>query len=254
MPDQMNTINPSVLRADGRLPGDLRPLRLQPGIAPACKGSAMISFGSTQVICGASVDKGVPSWMKAQGVAGGWITAEYSMLPYSTKERNRRETMKPSGRTMEIQRLIGRSMRSVIDLAALGENTITIDCDVVQADGGTRTASITGGWIALRLACKPACSKGPDHRRTRAETGRGHSVGMVQAGRVLDVDYTGGFVAAEVDMNVVMSSDGRFIEVQGTGEESTFSRAELDQLLDVAASGLETIFQWQRDQVALAEV
>lgn len=248
----MNTINPSVLRADGRLPGDLRPLGLQPGIAPACKGSAMISFGATQVICGASVDKGVPSWMKAQGVAGGWITAEYSMLPYSTKERNRRETLKPSGRTMEIQRLIGRSLRSAVDLVKLGANTLTLDCDVLQADGGTRTASITGAWIALRLAANRMLKEGQITEDFVTEQVAAISVGMVDGRPLLDLCYTED-VAAEVDMNVVMTAKGRFIEVQGTGEESTFSRAELDQLLDVAASGLETIFQWQRDQVLLAE-
>ena len=248
----MNTINPPVLRADGRLPGDLRPLRLQPGIAPACKGSALVCFGSTQVICGASVDKGVPSWMKAQGVAGGWITAEYSMLPYSTKDRNRRETMKPSGRTMEIQRLIGRSLRSAVDLVKLGSNTLTLDCDVLQADGGTRTASITGAWIALRLAANRMLKEGQITEDFVTEQVAAISVGMVEGRPLLDLCYTED-VAAEVDMNVVMTAKGRFIEVQGTGEESTFSRAELDQLLDVAGSGLETIFQWQRDQVALAE-
>ena len=251
MQERMNTINPPVHRVDGRLPGDLRPLRLQPGFAPACKGSALVSFGNTQVICGASVDKGVPSWMKAQGLSGGWITAEYSMLPYSTRERNRRETMKPSGRTMEIQRLIGRSLRSAVDLEKLGANTLTLDCDVLQADGGTRTASITGAWIALRLAANRMLKEGQLTEDFLTEQVAAISVGMVDGRPLLDLCYTED-VAAEVDMNVVMTAKGRFIEVQGTGEEATFSRAELDQLLDVAASGLESIFQWQRDQVALA--
>ena len=251
MPEPMNTINPALPRADGRLPGDLRPLGLQPGIAPACKGSALISFGDTRVICGASVDKGVPSWMKAQGVPGGWITAEYSMLPYSTQERNRRETMKPSGRTMEIQRLIGRSLRSAVDLIKLGANTLTLDCDVLQADGGTRTASITGAWIALRIAANRMLKEGQITEDFVTEQVAAISVGMVGGRPLLDLCYTED-VAAEVDMNVVMTAKGRFIEVQGTGEESTFSRAELDRLLDVAGLGLERIFQWQRDQVAQA--
>ncbi|MFO1528401.1 MAG: ribonuclease PH [Kiritimatiellia bacterium] len=186
----MNTINPALPRADGRLPGDLRPLGLQSGIAPACKGSALISFGDTRVICGASVDKGVPSWMKAQGVPGGWITAEYSMLPYSTKERNRRETMKPSGRTMEIQRLIGRSLRSAVDLMKLGANTLTLDCDVLQADGGTRTASITGAWIALRIAANRMLKEGLIAEDFVTEQVAAISVGMVGGRPLLDLCCT----------------------------------------------------------------
>ena len=247
----MNTSNHTVLRADGRQPNDLRPLRLEPGIAPACKGSALICFGNTQVICGASFEKSVPPWMKAQGVSGGWITAEYSMLPYSTTERNRRETMKPSGRTMEIQRLIGRSLRSAVNLKSLGSNTLAVDCDVLQADGGTRTASITGAWVALRLAEIRLQQEGLVADRFVTEQVAAFSVGIVQGQPLLDLCYTED-AAAAVDMNVVMTASGRFIELQGTGEEATFSRDELNRLLDTAAAGLEKIFAWQREQIAKA--
>ena len=245
----MNTINPSLLRADGRLPGDLRPLRLQSGFAPACKGSALVSFGNTQVICGASVDKGVPSWMKAQGVAGGWITAEYSMLPYSTRERNRRETMKPSGRTMEIQRLIGRSLRSAVDLVKLGANTLTLDCDVLQADGGTRTAAITGAYVALvdaieGLRERRTLERNPVHGQIAAV-----SVGIVTGTAVLDLDYREDS-EAETDMNVIMNSGAAFVEVQGTAEGHAFRREELDNLLDLAALGIERLCRLQREALA----
>ena len=235
---------PSLIRPSGRAFDELRPISLETGVTRYAEGSCLAKFGHTHVLCTASWEKGVPGWMKGKGE--GWVTGEYGMLPRATHTRGRREAAqgKQSGRTQEIQRLIGRSMRSVIDLAALGENTITIDCDVVQADGGTRTASITGGFVALALACKYLQREGVIKANPVQKQAAAISVGLFQNHPVLDVDYpedSGG----EADMNVVMSSDGGFIEVQGTGESRPMVRSELDEMLRLAELGCNQLFAAQ---------
>ena len=196
----------------------------------------LVSFGATQVLCSASVLPDVPRWLRGSG--GGWVTAEYAMLPRATAERTRREVSsgRPKGRTQEIQRLIGRSLRSVIDLTALGERAIIVDCDVIVADGGTRTASITGGWVALSLALDAMVADGGLPAAPPLDPLAAVSVGIVDGVSVLDLDYHED-VAAQVDMNVVATADGRIVEVQGTAEESPFSREQLDELLDLALVG-----------------
>lgn len=239
---------PSLLRPSGRAFDELRPISLETGVTRYAEGSCLAKFGHTHVLCTASWEKGVPGWMKGKGA--GWVTGEYGMLPRATHTRGRREAAqgKQSGRTQEIQRLIGRSMRSVIDLTALGENTITIDCDVVQADGGTRTASITGGFVALALACKYLQTEGVIKTSPLLKQAAAISVGLFQNHPVLDVDYpedSGG----EADMNVVMSSDGGFIEVQGTGESRPMTRPELDAMMVLAEKGCNELFAAQRQAI-----
>ncbi len=236
---------PSLLRPSGRAFDELRPLSLETGVTRYAEGSCLAKFGHTHVLCTASWEKGVPGWMKGKGE--GWVTGEYGMLPRATHTRGRREAAqgKQSGRTQEIQRLIGRSMRSVIDLAALGENTITIDCDVLQADGGTRTASITGGFVALAIACRYLQTEGVIKASPVQKQAAAISVGLFQNHPVLDVDYpedSGG----EADMNVVMSSDGGFIEVQGTGESRPIARPELEAMIVLAQKGCNELFAAQR--------
>ena len=227
-------------RTDGRTPDQLRPVTMEAGIAPSAAGSVLISMGNTKVICAASIENRVPPWMRAQGVAGGWLSAEYSMLPYSTTERNRRETSKIGGRTMEIQRLIGRSLRQAVDMKKIGERSITIDCDVLQADGGTRTAAITGGYVALQLAIKSLMAEGKLTEDPTRQHIAAVSVGIVGGSALLDLPYVED-VAAETDMNVVMTGDGRFIEIQGTAEEHPYSMDELQQLLALAHIGIKEL-------------
>ncbi|HAY08076.1 MAG TPA: ribonuclease PH [Hyphomonas sp.] len=236
---------PSLLRPSGRAFDQMRPVSLETGVTRYAEGSCLAKFGHTHVLCTASWEKGVPPWLKGKGQ--GWVTGEYGMLPRATHTRGRREAAqgKQSGRTQEIQRLIGRSMRSVIDLSALGENTITIDCDVVQADGGTRTASITGGFVALALACRYLQTEGVIKANPVLKQAAAISVGVFQDQPVLDVDYPEDS-AGEADMNVVMSSDGGFIEVQGTGEARPLTRAELEQMLKLAEKGCGELFEAQR--------
>ena len=236
---------PSLIRPSGRASDQLRPISLETGVTRYAEGSCLAKFGHTHVLCTASWEKGVPGWMKGKGA--GWVTGEYGMLPRATHKRGRREAAqgKQSGRTQEIQRLIGRSMRSVIDLAALGENTITIDCDVVQADGGTRTASITGGFVALALACKYLQTEGVIKTSPVLKQAAAISVGLFQNHPVLDVDYPEDS-SGEADMNVVMSSDGGFIEVQGTGEARPMTRPELDAMMVLAEKGCNELFAAQR--------
>ncbi|MDR0902800.1 MAG: ribonuclease PH [Opitutaceae bacterium] len=229
-------------RADGRKPDQLRPITLAPGIAPHATGSVLIGFGSTRVICAATIEPNVPTWMKQQGVKGGWLTAEYSMLPYSTHDRKPRDIAKGriDGRTVEIQRLIGRSLRAVVDLQKLGQNTLWIDCDVLQADGGTRTASITGAYLAARLAVQKLLDS-----RKLAENPITDSIGAISVGilgnrELLDLAYVED-KDAEVDFNVVMTGKGRFVEIQGTGEEATFSHDQLQSLLALAQKGLKQV-------------
>jgi ribonuclease PH len=227
----------------GRAADALRPISLERGIAPYAEGSCLVSFGATRVLCTVSVEDGVPGWRRGRGE--GWLTAEYSMLPRATKTRTSRERGQVGGRTQEIQRLIGRSMRAMLDDFAWGEYTLKIDCDVLQADGGTRTAAITGAsvavWDAFRwMVQRGKLSHSPVKRRVA-----GVSVGVVRGQPRLDLEYIED-VVADVDMNVVMSSEGQFVEVQGTGEHSTFDRRELEQLLDLAESGLRELDARQR--------
>ncbi|MCS6770497.1 MAG: ribonuclease PH [Kiritimatiellae bacterium] len=234
-------------RADGRKPGELRPVTIELNPAPNAAGSALIAMGNTRVLCAVMVEEDVPAWMKKQKVEGGWVTAEYSMLPYSTPERTKREVSsgKISGRTQEIQRLIGRSLRAVIDLNLLGPRTLWFDCDVLQADGGTRTASITGAWVAARLAVDRLLREGKLTADPLREAVAAVSVGIVGGRPVLDLNYEED-VACEVDMNIVMTSRGRWVEIQGTAEEEPFTRDQLEALLAVASRGLRRLFAAQR--------
>ncbi len=234
-------------RLDGRANGELRPLRYTPGIAPNADGSVLIATGSTQVVCAATIETAVPRWMKEQGVGGGWITAEYSMLPYSTLSRRPRDVSrgKLDGRSIEIQRLIGRALRAAVDLDALGERTLWIDCDVLQADGGTRTASITGACVAIGLACGSLLNRGEITRWPLKCLVAAVSVGAVGGRLLLDLNYEED-KDASVDMNLVMTSKGAFVELQGAGEESTFSRADLDQMLAIGESGIQKLIAGQR--------
>jgi ribonuclease PH len=237
------------LRPDGRDPGDLRPISFERDFTEMAAGSVLVTFGRTRVVCTASVDEDVPRWMR--GTGRGWVTAEYGMLPGSSPERIEREAARgrQGGRTMEIQRLIARSLRAVTDLTVLGEKQITVDCDVLQADGGTRTASICGGYLALH----DALSRMVQAHLLQAHPLTAHcaavSVGIVDAVPVLDLPYVEDS-KAEVDMNVVMTSEGRFVEVQGTAEGQAFSRSELDSLLGLAEAGIKEIFALQEEFVA----
>ncbi len=239
-------------RGDGRLPAQLRPVRFQNHIAPHAAGSTLIEWGNTRVICGVSIDEMVPRWMKEQGVTGGWITAEYSMLPYSTLQRKPRDITKGrlDGRSQEIQRLIGRSMRTVIDLEKLGSRTLWVDCDVLQADGGTRTAAITGSYVALTLAMRKLVAEGKLSQDPMRRAVAAVSVGIVENRPLLDLCYTED-VAASVDLNLVMDSAGEFIELQGTGEEATFSEGQLAEMLALGKSGVQSLLSLQ--QAALGQ-
>ena len=234
-------------RTDGRQRGDLRPIRFQNHIAPNATGSTLIEWGNTRVICAVMVEETVPRWMKEQGVTGGWITAEYSMLPYSTLQRKARDITKGKidGRSQEIQRLIGRSMRAAIDLEALGQRTLWIDCDVLQADGGTRTAAITGAFVALSLAMKRLVTEGKLPKSPMSHAVAAVSVGIVNGAPLLDLCYTED-AAASVDMNLVMNSAGEFIELQGSGEESSFSEIQLAEMLMTGKSGIQRLLALQQ--------
>jgi ribonuclease PH len=226
-----------------RAPSELRSLHFEPGWAPYAEGSCLVSMGRTRVLCTASVEERLPAWREASGE--GWVTAEYSMLPRSTHTRTRRERGNLKGRTQEIQRLIGRSLRSVVDLAALGPRQITLDCDVLQADGGTRTASVTGAWVALELACRALVADGRIDRSPVREGVAAVSVGIIDGVPRLDLDYELDR-NAQVDMNVVATESGRLVEVQGTAEGLPFTRPELDELLDLALGGIERLLGAQR--------
>jgi len=227
-------------RSYGRAAGDLRPVEIEPDFVRPASGSALISAGETRVICTASVQESVPRWMA--GRATGWVTAEYGMLPASTGERKQRDATRgrQDGRTIEIQRLIGRSLRGVIDFKALGERTIYLDCDVLQADGGTRCASITGAYVALSLACARLCEQGALDASPLTGSVAAVSCGIVGERALLDLDY-GEDSTAEVDANVVMTGEGGLIEVQATAERTPLSRANLDELLALAAAGIERL-------------
>lgn len=229
-------------RMDGRRVDQLRPAIFEAGPAPYAAGSVLVRFGCTQVICAATIESKVPTWMKQQGVSGGWLTAEYSMLPYSTLDRKPRDISRGrlDGRTVEIQRLIGRSLRAVLNLQKLGENTLWIDCDVLQADGGTRTASITGAYLAARLAIQRLLDDRRIAENPLTDSVAAVSVGMVQGQELLDLAYVED-KDAEVDFNVVMTGQGKFVEVQGAGEEATFSHDQLESLLSLAQKGLKEL-------------
>jgi ribonuclease PH len=241
----------SFVRADGRLVNQLRPVRFHNGFAPNAAGSTLIEWGNTRVICAVTVDEDVPRWMKAQGVAGGWITAEYSMLPYSTLDRKPRDISKGKidGRSQEIQRLIGRSLRSAIDLEKVGQRTIWVDCDVLQADGGTRTASITGAYVALSLAIRKLMAEGKLAESPMLSPVAAVSVGIVEGRGLLDLAYVED-VAAAVDMNLVMTAAGQYIELQGTGEESTYSDDQLNAMLALGKAGIRELLNFQQQALA----
>lgn len=232
-------------RRDGRLPTELRPVTFQRGFTRYAEGSVLVSFGETRVLCNATVEEGVPSFLRGEG--RGWVTAEYSMLPRATHSRSPRESTrgKVGGRTHEIQRLIGRSLRAVIDMQALGERTILIDCDVLQADGGTRTAAITGAFVALADAVEGLRRKGLVAGNPLKESVAAVSVGLVEGTPVLDLNYDEDFRAA-VDMNFVITESGRFVEVQGTAEEEPFTADELDALRGLAMTGCRELVLLQR--------
>ena len=228
------------MRRDGREPGDMRSVEIEPGYVRTATGSALIAQGGTRVICTATAVDSVPRWMAGRGT--GWVTAEYGMLPASTGERKQRDVSKgrPDGRTVEIQRLIGRSLRGVVDFEALGERSVYVDCDVLEADGGTRCASITGGYVALQLALARFVEDGALERLPLTGSVAAVSCGMVDGEALLDLDYSEDSTA-EVDMNLVVTGDGGLVEVQATGERTPLSRAALDALLEVATPGIEQL-------------
>lgn len=232
----------------GRAVDALRPVSIDCGAAPNAEGSCLIAFGNTRVLCAVSVEDGVPGWRRGRGE--GWLTAEYAMLPRATSTRTSRERGQIGGRTQEIQRLIGRSIRAMLDDFAWGEYTLKVDCDVLQADGGTRTAAITGASVAVCDAFEWMVAKGKLKRSPVKRRVAGVSVGVVAGEARLDLEYTED-VVADVDMNVVMSSEGRFVEVQGTGENGTFDRGELDRLLDLASKGLVELDARQRGALGI---
>jgi ribonuclease PH len=232
----------------GRPADALRPVTIERGVAPYAEGSCLIAFGSTRVLCTASVEEGVPAWKRGRGE--GWLTAEYAMLPRATKTRTNRERQQVGGRTQEIQRLIGRSVRAMLDDFKWGEFTLKVDCDVLQADGGTRTAAITGASVAVVDAFAWMVSQGKLKHSPVKRRVAGVSVGVIRGEPRLDLEYIED-VVADVDMNVVMSSEGRFVEVQGTGENGTFDRQELDRLLELATTGLAQLDAAQRAALGL---
>ncbi len=238
-------------RPDGRASDQIRPISFIQNFAPHATGSVLVASGDTRVICSAIIEDGVPAWMKYQKVAGGWITAEYSMLPYSTLDRKARDSSKGKidGRSVEIQRLIGRSLRAVIDLDALGARTLWIDCDVLQADGGTRTASITGACVAASLACQQFMAKGLIKKSPIRKLVAAVSVGVVGGEALLDLNYAED-KDATVDMNLVMTEDGNFVELQGAGEESTFTEAELAAMVALGKRGIADLLAAQRAVLA----
>ncbi|MCX6955002.1 MAG: ribonuclease PH [Verrucomicrobia bacterium] len=233
-------------RADGRKPDQLRTISFEANIAPHATGSVLVSFGLTRVICAATIESNVPTWMKQQKVPGGWLTAEYSMLPYSTLDRKPREISrgKADGRNIEIQRLIGRSLRAVLDLKKLGQNTLWLDCDVLQADGGTRTASITGAYLAARLAIQKLLDAKKISENPLTDSVAAVSVGLFRGEALLDLNYLED-KDAEVDANLVMTGRGQFVEVQSSGEETTFSGDQLQSLLALSQKGLKEIASLQ---------
>ncbi len=237
------------MRPSGRQPNQMREVRIERGVAPKAEGSCLVSFGSTRVLCTASVETSLPSWRRGQGV--GWVTAEYGMLPRATGTRTRREATagKQSGRTQEIQRLIGRALRAVVDMQALGENQITLDCDVIEADGGTRTASITGAYVALYDALQWMGERKLTRGEALKDSVAAVSCGIYRGIPVLDLDYLED-VEAHTDANFVLTGSGRFVEIQGTAEQVPFSREELESLMQLAEKGIAELTGLQRAALA----
>jgi ribonuclease PH len=238
-------------RKDGRASDQIRPVNFELNIAPNATGSVLVAMGNTRVICGVMVEESVPRWMKEQNVSGGWLTAEYSMLPYSTNTRKQRDIAKGrlDGRSSEIQRLIGRSLRAVVDLEKLGPRTMWVDCDVLQADGGTRTAAITGSSLAVAIACRRLAKEkkvdAPPVKKLVAAV----SVGILDGQAIVDLNYEED-KEVTVDFNMVATEDGEFVEVQGAGEEATFSQAEMDQMLLLGRKGISDLISAQRAVLA----
>ncbi|MEJ2208935.1 MAG: ribonuclease PH [Anaerolineae bacterium] len=235
------------MRHDGRAWNELRPVRITTGFVEYAEGSVLIECGGTRVLCNATVEPAVPAWR--QGSGAGWVTAEYALLPRSTQRRTRRERMGLRGRTQEIQRLIGRCLRQAVDLDLLGERQIIVDCDVLQADGGTRTASITGGYVALALALRALVARGLVPAGVLIAPVAAVSLGLVDGRLLLDLDYQEDS-SAGADFNLVMTGDGRFVEVQGTAEGAAYDRAQLDAVLDLAAAGIEQLLALQQEALA----
>lgn len=238
-------------RSDGRAADQIRPVSFQLDIAPHAGGSVLVSMGNTRVICGVMIEEIVPRWMKEQGVTGGWLTAEYSMLPYSTTSRKQRDIAKGrlDGRSTEIQRLIGRSLRAVVDLEKLGPRTMWVDCDVLQADGGTRTAAITGASLAVAVACRKLAREKKLSEPPLRKLVAGVSAGILDGRAIVDLNYEED-KAVTVDFNVVATEDGDFVEVQGSGEEAVFSHAELDGMLNVGRQAIADLIAAQRAVLA----
>jgi ribonuclease PH len=238
-------------RSDGRVPDQIRPISFELNIAPHASGSVLVSMGNTRVICGVMIEEIIPRWMKEQSVTGGWLTAEYSMLPYSTTTRKPRDIMKGrlDGRSTEIQRLIGRSLRAVVDLEKLGPRTMWVDCDVLQADGGTRTAAITGASLAVAVACRRLAKDkkvdAPPIKKLVAAV----SAGILDGNAIVDLNYEED-KAVSVDFNLVATEDGEFVEVQGSGEEATFSQSQLDGMLAIGRKGIAELIAAQRTVLA----
>ena len=241
-------------RTDGRAISDLRPISFIPNVAPHASGSVLVSFGNTRVICAATVEENVPRWMKFQNIEGGWVSAEYSMLPYSTHDRKQRDINrgKLDGRSSEIQRLIGRSLRAVIDLKKLGKRTIWIDCDVLQADGGTRTASITGGCVATAIAINGLVSQGKLKDFPLKKLVAAVSAGIYQGEAILDLNYPEDRDAA-VDFNVVMTESGEYLEIQGSGEEDVFTSEQMTTMLDLSRKGISKLVELQKEAIIAAD-
>ncbi len=240
-------------RSFGRVADGLRPVIFELGVAPHATGSVQVAFGNTRVICAVMVDEAVPRWMQIQKVSGGWLTAEYSMLPYATLDRKARDISrgKLDGRTTEIQRLIGRALRAVVDLEKLGPRTLWVDCDVLQADGGTRTAAITGACVAIELACRRLMAEGKLKETALRERVAAVSVGVVGGEVLLDLDYLED-KDASVDMNLVMTQGGEFVEVQGSGEEATFGEEALFEMLRAGRAGIESLLVLQEKALSLS--
>lgn len=235
-------------RHDGRAPSDMRPIRFEIGFTRWAEGSVLARFGETHVLCNVTIENKLPSWLKNAAEPHGWLTAEYAMLPRSTLTRSEREQRWPKGRTQEIGRLIGRSLRMGVDLGLLGERTLTVDCDVLQADGGTRTTAISGGWLAVALALRPLIARGELPPEVLSGQIAAVSAGLVGGVALLDLDYSED-VAADVDLNVVMTGDGRLVEIGGTAEGAPFGREQLAELMDLAAAGVQQIIARQNESL-----
>jgi ribonuclease PH len=238
-------------RSDGRRPDEIRPLNFELNVAPHASGSVLVSMGNTRVICAVTIEEGVPRWMKEQGVTGGWLTAEYSMLPYSTQPRKPRDIVKGrlDGRSVEIQRLIGRSLRAVVDLEKLGPRTIWVDCDVLQADGGTRTTAITGSSLAVAIACRRLVREKKLDSSPMRKLVAAVSAGVLNDQTIADLNYEEDKLVT-VDFNLVATEDGEFVEVQASGEEATFAQSQLDEMLALGRRGIGELIGAQRTVLA----